>query len=99
MANGIPTNRRRDPGVRAERRPRPLSEAPTPAAERAKVAELSQQFEAMLMLQMVQQMRKSLLDESEQTEGFGGSTMQETFDSEFSRLSGADRAASGSATS
>ncbi len=38
----------------------------------------------MLMLQMVQQMRKSLLDESEQTEGFGGSTMQETFDSEFS---------------
>ena len=63
---------------------RSLSEAPTPAAERAKVAELSQQFEAMLMLQMVQQMRKSLLDESEQPEGFGGATMQETFDSEFS---------------
>lgn len=63
---------------------RSLSEAPTPAAERAKVAELSQQFEAMLMLQMVQQMRKSLLDESEQTEGFGGATMQETVDSEFS---------------
>ena len=39
----------------------------------------------MLMLQMVQQMRQSLLDESEQPEGFGGSTMQETFDSEFSR--------------
>ena len=37
------------------------------------------------MLQMVQQMRRSLLDESEQPEGFGGSTMQETFDSEFSR--------------
>ena len=37
------------------------------------------------MLQMVQQMRQSLLDESEQPEGFGGSTMQETFDSEFSR--------------
>jgi murein DD-endopeptidase MepM/ murein hydrolase activator NlpD len=64
---------------------RSLADAPTPAAERAKVAELSQQFEAMLMLQMVQQMRKSLLDETEQGEGFGGSTMQETFDSEFSR--------------
>lgn len=64
---------------------RSLSDAPTPAAERAQVAELSQQFEAMLMLQMVQQMRRSLLDESEQPEGFGGSTMQETFDSEFSR--------------
>jgi len=63
---------------------RPLSGAPTPAAERARIAELSQQFEAMLMLQMVQQMRKSLLDESEEPQGFGGSTMQETFDSEFS---------------
>jgi murein DD-endopeptidase MepM/ murein hydrolase activator NlpD len=63
---------------------RALSETPTPAAERAKVAELSQQFEAVLMLQMVQQMRRSLLDESEQTEGFGAATMQETFDSEFS---------------
>ena len=64
---------------------RSLTSAPTPAAERAQVAELSQQFEAMLMLQMVQQMRKSLLDETEQPEGLGGTTMQETFDTEFSR--------------
>jgi murein DD-endopeptidase MepM/ murein hydrolase activator NlpD len=83
MANRLPTD---TPAMQAFalNASRSLSEAPTPAAERAKVAELSQQFEAMLMLQMVQQMRKSLLDESEQTEGFGGATMQETVDSEFS---------------
>ncbi len=84
MANGIPT----DPALLPAfvlNATRSLSGAPTPEAERAKVAELSQQFEAMLMLQMVQQMRRSLLDESEQPEGFGGTTMQETFDGEFSR--------------
>ena len=85
MANGIPTNPTTIPAFALDTA-RALAEAPTPAAERAKVAELSQQFEAMLMLQMVQQMRKSLLDESEEPEGFGGSTMQETFDSEFSRF-------------
>ena len=65
--------------------PRALNEKPTPAAERAKVAELAQEFEAMLMLQMVRQMRQSLLDEQEEPEGFGGSTMRDTFDTEFSR--------------
>jgi murein DD-endopeptidase MepM/ murein hydrolase activator NlpD len=63
----------------------PLRQAPSPAQERARVAELAQEFEAMLMLQMVRQMRQSLLDESEEPEGFGGSTMQDTFDTEFSR--------------
>jgi murein DD-endopeptidase MepM/ murein hydrolase activator NlpD len=84
MPNGIPTDPATLPAL-ALSSARQLSGAPTPEAERAKVAELSQQFEAMLMLQMVQQMRRSLLDESEQGEGFGGTTMQETFDSEFSR--------------
>ena len=37
--------------------------ATTPAAERAKLAELAAQFESMLMLEMIKQMRKSLLDE------------------------------------
>jgi murein DD-endopeptidase MepM/ murein hydrolase activator NlpD len=64
---------------------RPLGEKPSAAAERAKVAELAQEFEAMLMLQMVRQMRQSLLDEEAQPEGLGGSTMQDTFDTEFSR--------------
>jgi murein DD-endopeptidase MepM/ murein hydrolase activator NlpD len=64
--------------------PKPLRDTPSPAAERAKVAELAQQFEAMLMNQMVQQMRKSLLDEDEsEGTGFGASTMRETFDTEF----------------
>jgi murein DD-endopeptidase MepM/ murein hydrolase activator NlpD len=85
MANGIPTESGSLPTV-ALNPARALSGAPTPEAERARVAELSQQFEAMLMLQMVQQMRRSLLDEAEQGQGFGGTTMQETFDSEFSRF-------------
>jgi murein DD-endopeptidase MepM/ murein hydrolase activator NlpD len=65
--------------------PRPLRDAPSPAVERAKVQELAQEFEAMLMLQMVRQMRQSLLNEAEEPEGFGGSTMRDTFDTEFSR--------------
>jgi murein DD-endopeptidase MepM/ murein hydrolase activator NlpD len=65
--------------------PLPLGQAPSPAAERAKVGELAQQFEAMLMLNMVRQMRQSLLDESEEPQGFGAATMRETFDAEFSR--------------
>ena len=85
MANRIPFEAAAGAGVRAERGAEPVRCADAGRRERAKVAELSQQFEAMLMLQMVQQMRQSLLDESEQPEGFGGSTMQETFDSEFSR--------------
>jgi len=65
--------------------PRALGGKPAPALERAKVKELAQQFEAMLMNQMVQQMRKSLLDEEEsEGSGFGATTMRETFDTEFS---------------
>jgi len=85
MANRIPFDAAAAPGV-ALNAARSLADAPTPSAERAKVAELSQQFEAMLMLQMVQQMRRSMLDESEEPQGLGGTTMQETFDSEFSRF-------------
>ena len=35
-----------------------------PARERAQVAQLAQEFEAMLMLQMIRGMRQSMLDES-----------------------------------
>jgi murein DD-endopeptidase MepM/ murein hydrolase activator NlpD len=66
--------------------PTPLHGTPAPATERAKVAELAKEFEAMLMLQMVKQMRQSLLDEQEsEGPGFGATTMRETFDTEFSR--------------
>ncbi|HEY8548664.1 MAG TPA: peptidoglycan DD-metalloendopeptidase family protein [Vicinamibacterales bacterium] len=65
--------------------PRDLTPAADPVREREQVAQLAQEFEAMLMLQMIRQMRQSLLDESEQPDGLGGSTMQDTFDVEFAR--------------
>jgi murein DD-endopeptidase MepM/ murein hydrolase activator NlpD len=84
MADRITTET--GPGPFAVNAPKPLHDAPSPATERAKVAELSQQFEAMLMLQMVRQMRQSLLDEeNSEGAGFGATTMRDTFDTEFSR--------------
>jgi flagellar protein FlgJ len=53
--------------------------------DRAKVVQLAQEFEGMLMLQMVRQMRQSLLFEDQKEEGFGNETMTDTFDVEFSR--------------
>ena len=62
-----------------------------PARERAQVAQLAQEFEAMLMLQMIRGMRQSMLDE-ESSEGdvfggetFGGQTLSDTFDTELTR--------------
>ncbi len=63
----------------------PLQSSVDSPAERAKVATLAQEFEAMLLLQMVRQMRHSLLSEEERDTGFGGETMTETFDAEFAR--------------
>jgi murein DD-endopeptidase MepM/ murein hydrolase activator NlpD len=56
-----------------------------PVRERAQVAQLAQEFEAMLMLQMVRGMRQSMLDESSEAEGLGGDTMSDTFDVELTR--------------
>jgi flagellar protein FlgJ len=60
-----------------------------PARERAQVAKLAQEFEAMLMLQMIRGMRQSMLDE-ESSEGdlfggetFGGGALGDTFDTEL----------------
>jgi flagellar protein FlgJ len=50
-----------------------------------KVAELAQEFEAMLMLQMVRQMRQSISFDDEKEQGFGNETMTDTFDVELSR--------------
>jgi murein DD-endopeptidase MepM/ murein hydrolase activator NlpD len=52
-----------------------------------KVAQLAQEFEAMLMLQMVRQMRQSISfeDDSEKEQGLGNGTMTDTFDIELSR--------------
>ncbi len=62
-----------------------LDRAPaTPAAEREKLGELAAQFESMLMLEMIKQMRKSLLDEEAEGEGLGNETYSSTIDSELS---------------
>lgn len=55
-----------------------------PAAERAQLAELAAQFESMLMLEMIKQMRSALLDEAADGEGLGRETYASTIDSELS---------------
>lgn len=49
------------------------------------VARLAEEFEAMLLLQMVRQMRQSLLEEDAEGKGLGLDTMTETFNFEFAR--------------
>jgi murein DD-endopeptidase MepM/ murein hydrolase activator NlpD len=53
--------------------------------DRAKIVQLAQEFEAMMMLQMVRQMRQSISFDDEKEQGFGNETMTDTFDVEFSR--------------
>jgi murein DD-endopeptidase MepM/ murein hydrolase activator NlpD len=62
---------------------RGASGQPTPQ----KIAELSQEFESMLVLQMIKQMRQSMLpdDEEQGSSGFGAETMTETIDLELAR--------------
>jgi flagellar protein FlgJ len=55
-----------------------------PAAEREKLGELAAQFESMLMLEMIKQMRQSLLDDGGgDGEGLGNETYTSTIDSEL----------------
>lgn len=46
---------------------------------------LAREFESMLMLQMIRQMRQSLLDEDEKVDGLGNETMTDTIDGELAR--------------
>ena len=55
----------------------------TPGAQREQLGELAAQFESMLMLEMIKQMRKSLLDEQAEGEGLGNETYSSTIDSEL----------------
>lgn len=57
----------------------------TPGAEREKLGELAAQFESMLMLEMIKQMRRSMLDEPAGGEGLGADTFSSTIDTELSR--------------
>jgi murein DD-endopeptidase MepM/ murein hydrolase activator NlpD len=54
-------------------------------AERQQIKRLAQEFEAMLMTQMLREMRKSMLDTEDQDEdtGFGAATMTDTMDIEL----------------
>ena len=53
---------------------------------REQIVQLAQQFEAMLMTQMLREMRRSMLDEEEHEEdSFGGSTLTDTADIEFAQ--------------
>jgi len=55
--------------------------------ERQKAGELAHEFESMLLLQMLRQMRQSALDQTEdgEEEGFSASTMIDTVDAELAR--------------
>jgi murein DD-endopeptidase MepM/ murein hydrolase activator NlpD len=52
--------------------------------DREKLATMAREFESMLLLQMIRQMRQSMVtDEEEEDTGFGNATMTDTFDVEF----------------
>ena len=53
-------------------------------ADRQEIKRLAQQFEAMLMTQMLREMRRSMLDDDEDKEnGFGAAAMTDTADVEL----------------
>jgi murein DD-endopeptidase MepM/ murein hydrolase activator NlpD len=51
--------------------------------DRDKLVKMAQEFEGMLLLQMVRQMRQSMLMDEEEDTGLGNTTMTDTFDVEF----------------
>jgi murein DD-endopeptidase MepM/ murein hydrolase activator NlpD len=58
--------------------------APTASGcERREVARLAREFEAMLMTQMLREMRRSMLTDESQDAGLGGSAMTDTIDIEL----------------
>lgn len=59
--------------------------APGGDADRRRIADAAQQFEAMFLLQMLKQMRQSMLSEEDQTPGLGAGTMLDTIDAELSK--------------
>jgi murein DD-endopeptidase MepM/ murein hydrolase activator NlpD len=69
---------------------RPLGPAPAgtdqaSAEKREQIAFAAREFEAMFLLQMLKQMRQSMLSEESEEPGLGASTMVETIDVELSR--------------
>jgi murein DD-endopeptidase MepM/ murein hydrolase activator NlpD len=63
---------------------------PSSDAERQRVKQLAQEFEALLMTQMLREMRRAMLSDEEPETGFGSETMTDMVDVELGRaLSGA----------
>jgi murein DD-endopeptidase MepM/ murein hydrolase activator NlpD len=55
-----------------------------PEADRQQIKSLAQQFEAMLMTEMLREMRRSMIDtEDDKQDGFGADTMTDTTDVEL----------------
>jgi murein DD-endopeptidase MepM/ murein hydrolase activator NlpD len=54
-------------------------------AERARIAEAAKQFEAMFLLQMLKQMRQSMLEDESEEPGLGAGAMFDTVDAELSQ--------------
>ena len=66
----------------------PLTSAAPPdrsPAEAQEIRRLAQEFEAMLMTQMLREMRRSMLDEDEEPKGLGGQTLTDTMDVELGK--------------
>lgn len=55
----------------------------SPEAERAKIQAMAQQFESLLLAQMMREMKQSMAPESDDEQGLGGSIMGDTFISEL----------------
>lgn len=53
------------------------------SVDREEITRLAQQFEAMLMTQMMREMRRSMLDDEAKGDGFGGDVFTDTGDIEF----------------
>ncbi len=58
---------------------------PAPDAARKEIARAAREFEAMFLLQMLKQMRQSMLSEEPDEPGLGAATMMDTIDAELSR--------------
>lgn len=63
-------------------RPADVSRA---ASDREKIVELAQEFESMMLLQMLKQMRQAMADDDTREDGLSASTMLDTVDSELAR--------------
>ncbi len=59
--------------------------ASSSGGDRAQLAQLAAEFESMLMLEMIKQMRQSMLGEDTDGEGLGADTFAGTIDTELSR--------------